>query len=275
MGAGIAAAGLSAVSWGTMSAIAASWVISPVLGGAVAAGFLALIKAKIQYQDDKIAAARRWVPILVAVMAGAFATYLSVKGLKRIVKIDLEIALLIGLASGFLAWSVTVPWVRRKSEGLENRTKSLKVLFGLAFGHLSRVSELCTWRQRRRQRGRPAGRNCARRRVWRFCLEGNDPDMGDGDRGLWDFVRSVPVWPQADPNGGQPDHQAEPNAGILRRPCRQRSQLLSQAGLGLPVSSTHIAVGAVFGVGFYREWNQDRRRKQKQPSAPARVAAGP
>ena len=24
--------------------------------------------------------------------------------------------------------------------------------------------------------------------------------------------------------------------------------------LGLPVSSTHIAVGAIFGVGFFREW---------------------
>ena len=103
MGAGIAAAGLSAVSWGTMSAIAASWVISPVLGGVIAAGFLALIKAKIQYQEDKIAAAQRWVPILVALMAGAFATYLAVKGLKRIVKVDLEVALLIGLAFGF--WS--------------------------------------------------------------------------------------------------------------------------------------------------------------------------
>ena len=31
------------------------------------------------------------------------------------------------------------------------------------------------------------------------------------------------------------------------------------SALGLPVSSTHIAVGAVFGVGFYREW-QTRRR---------------
>jgi len=32
--------------------------------------------------------------------------------------------------------------------------------------------------------------------------------------------------------------------------------------LGLPVSSTHIAVGAVFGVGFFREWytaNSSRR----------------
>ena len=32
--------------------------------------------------------------------------------------------------------------------------------------------------------------------------------------------------------------------------------------LGLPVSSTHIAVGAVFGVGFYREYEVKRRAKQ-------------
>jgi PiT family inorganic phosphate transporter len=31
------------------------------------------------------------------------------------------------------------------------------------------------------------------------------------------------------------------------------------SALGLPVSSTHIAVGAVFGVGFYREWQTARR----------------
>jgi len=34
--------------------------------------------------------------------------------------------------------------------------------------------------------------------------------------------------------------------------------------LALPVSSTHIAVGGVFGVGFFREWytaNSKRRRE--------------
>ena len=40
MGAGIAAAGFAIVSWGTMGKIAASWVISPVLGGVIAAAFL-------------------------------------------------------------------------------------------------------------------------------------------------------------------------------------------------------------------------------------------
>src|SRR5690606_35877995 len=35
--------------------------------------------------------------------------------------------------------------------------------------------------------------------------------------------------------------------------------------LGLPVSSTHIAVGAIFGVGFFREWDAERRlRKSKK-----------
>ena len=65
MGAGIAAAGLSAVNWGTMTKIAASWVISPVLGGVIAALFLWFIKSKIIYQKDKIIAARRWVRYLL------------------------------------------------------------------------------------------------------------------------------------------------------------------------------------------------------------------
>jgi PiT family inorganic phosphate transporter len=33
------------------------------------------------------------------------------------------------------------------------------------------------------------------------------------------------------------------------------------SGFGLPVSSTHIAVGGIFGIGFYREY-LDRRRKK-------------
>jgi len=34
--------------------------------------------------------------------------------------------------------------------------------------------------------------------------------------------------------------------------------------LGLPVSSTHIAVGAIFGVGFLREWLDSKEMGQKQ-----------
>ncbi len=71
VGAGIVAGGMGAVEWGKLGQIAASWVISPLLGAAFAALFLAFIKANINDVEDKITAARRWVPTLIGVMAGA------------------------------------------------------------------------------------------------------------------------------------------------------------------------------------------------------------
>jgi len=90
MGAGITAAGLGAVNWPTMGAIAASWVISPVLGGLIAAAFLAFIKFMILFREDKLGAAKRWVPVLVGLMAGIFSMYLVTKGLKKIWKPDMS-----------------------------------------------------------------------------------------------------------------------------------------------------------------------------------------
>ena len=68
-----------------------------------AALFLAFIKAFINDVPDKLAAARRWVPLLIGVMAGAFAAYLSMKGLKRIVTIELGQSLIVdgGITSAY------------------------------------------------------------------------------------------------------------------------------------------------------------------------------
>ena len=84
MGAGIAAAGFSIVDWGTIAKIAVSWIISPVLGGIVAAIFLYSIKQSMVYKEDKIQAAKKWVPIFVSIMSWAFITYLTLKGLKKV-----------------------------------------------------------------------------------------------------------------------------------------------------------------------------------------------
>lgn len=56
-----------------MGKIAASWVISPVLGGALAALFLFTIKKTVLYRKEVIPAARTFVPWLVAIMAWALA----------------------------------------------------------------------------------------------------------------------------------------------------------------------------------------------------------
>ncbi|WP_419740114.1 inorganic phosphate transporter [Ruegeria sp.] len=258
MGAGVAAAGLSAVSWGTMGAIAASWVISPVLGGVIAAVFLALIKAKIQYQDDNIAAAQRWVPILVGLMAGAFATYLAVKGLKKIVAIDLNTAVLIGLGAGLLAWAVTVPWVRRRSIGLENRTRSLKTLFGLPLVISATFLSFAH------------GANDVANAVGPLAAIVHAAEFGDFAAKV-----TIPTWVMVIGAFGisfglflfGPKLIRMVGSQITKlNPMRAFCVALSAAitvilasWLGLPVSSTHITVGAVFGVGFYREWHSDRR----------------
>ena len=83
LGAGIAAAGWEVANWATMGKIAASWVISPVLGGVIAAIFLFIIKKNVTYKTDMLSAAKKVVPILIAIMSMAFATYLSLKGLDR------------------------------------------------------------------------------------------------------------------------------------------------------------------------------------------------
>ncbi len=267
MGAGIAAAGLGAVNWPTMSAIAASWVISPVMGGTVAAGFLAFIKAKIIYQEDKIAAARRWVPVLIAIMAGTFATYLAMKGLKRIVKVDMGTALLIGMAAAAASYVAAAPYIRHLSEGMENRNKSLKTLFGMP---LVISAALLSFAH---------GANDVANAVGPLAAIVHAVEFGDVAAEV-----SIPQWVMVIGAFGisfglflfGPKLIRMVGSQITKlNPMRAYCVALSAAitviiasWLGLPVSSTHIAVGGVFGVGFFREWHAERRLNQGRAKLP-------
>ncbi|MEM9579813.1 MAG: inorganic phosphate transporter [Pseudomonadota bacterium] len=269
MGAGIAAAGFAAVSWGTMSKIAASWVISPVLGGLIAAGFLWLIKERIIYREDKIAAARKWVPVLVGIMAGAFASYLALKGLKKIIKIDIQTALLIGLVTGGLVWAVMIPVIKRQSQGLENRNKSLKVLFGIP---LVVSAALLSFAH---------GANDVANAVGPLAAIVQASQSGNFTEAV-----SIPLWvmligafgisfglflfgPKLIRMVGSQITKLNP----MRAYCVALSAAITvivASWLGLPVSSTHIAVGGVFGVGFFREWDAERRLKKARMAVPDR-----
>jgi PiT family inorganic phosphate transporter len=262
MGAGIASVGFALVNWTTMSKIAASWVISPLLGGVVAAMFLAFIKINVIYQDDKIAAARRWVPVLLAFMAAAFSCYLVMKGLKRVWRADYYEVILIGIAIFALAYGLLKPWVRRQSEGLENRNESLRTLFHLplicsaallSFAHgandvANAVGPLAAILHSA-QSGEIASR--VEIPIWVMLIGAAGISLGlflYGPR----LIRMV----------GEQITRMNP----MRAFCVALSAAITvivASALGLPVSSTHIAVGAVFGVGFFREYytrNSKRRR---------------
>ncbi len=274
MGAGIAAAGFAAVNWPTMSKIAASWVISPVLGGVIAALFLALIKSRIIYQDDKIAAARKWVPVLVGIMAGAFATYLALKGLKKVIKIDLPTALIIGAVVGGIVWAVMMPVIRKQSQGLENRNKSLKVLFGIP---LIVSAALLSFAHGANDVANAVGPLAA---IVQASKSGNFTD-----------AVSIPLWVMVIGAFGisfglflfGPKLIRMVGSQITKlNPMRAYCVALSAAitvilasWLGLPVSSTHIAVGGVFGVGFFREWDAERRIRKARIAMPSRPVYAP
>ncbi len=261
-GAGIAAAGIGAVNWPMMGQIAASWVISPVLGGIIAALFLAFIKSAIIYQDDKIAAARRWVPILVAIMAGAFSTYLATKGLKHIMKIDLQLAVLIGFGAAILTWLVSSPLIKRQSQGMENRNKSLRELFKLPLIFSAALLSFAH------------GANDVANAIGPLAAI-----VTTAQSGAVAAKVGIPLWVMAIGALGISFGLVMFGPKLIRmvgdqitklNPMRAFCVALSAAitvivasALGLPVSSTHIAVGAVFGVGFFREWytaNSRRRR---------------
>lgn len=257
MGAGIAAAGFAAVNWPMMGRIAASWVISPLLGGVFAAIFLAIIKSRIIYRPNMIEAARTWVPILIGIMGGCFTTYLALKGLDKIYKVSFGNAVMLGVVTGVVLTLLMRPVIRRQSAGLDNRKKSLKILFNIPLIFSAALLS--------------------------FAHGANDVANAIGpvaaivhavqDGGASDRV-GIPLWVMLIGAVGL-------SVGLLlfgpklinivgneiTRLNAMRAYCVALAAaitvifaswLGLPVSSTHIAIGAIFGVGFFREWYHER-----------------
>lgn len=263
MGAGIAAAGFGAVNWSVMGTIAASWVISPVMGGVIAAMFLALLNNRILYREDKIAAARTWVPILIGVMGGVFATYMALKGLKALVHLSLGQSVLVGLAVAVPLALVMRPVIARQSRGLENRTKSLKGLFAIP---LVLSAALLSFAHGANDVANAVGPLAA--------IVHAVSDGASGDR------VQIPYWVMIvgavglsvglmlfGPKLINIVGSEITRLNAMRAWCVALAAavvVIIASWLGLPVSSTHIAIGGIFGVGFYREWYHEKILKENR-----------
>lgn len=281
IGAGAAASGLHSVQWDAMGLIVISWTVSPILGGVIAALFLFFIKETIIYREDKIAAAKTWVPVLVAIMAGAFSAFLATGGTNGFYHMPFGTALLVGLAVGVLTYFVTRPIVRRHAEGLDNRNQSLRTLFRLplicsaallSFAHgandvSNAVGPLYGVVVALRESSGSANAGIP---LWVMVIGAFGISLGlllFGPR----LIRIV----------GSEITKLNP----MRAFCVALSSavaVLTASAFAIPVSSTHIAVGAVFGVGLFREWytrNSQRRidyiRSRGNGIAPEEPSANP
>jgi PiT family inorganic phosphate transporter len=277
MGAGIAAGGFAIVSWGTMGTIAASWVISPILGGIIAALFLYIIKSQVIYKEDRLTAAKKVVPALVAIMSAAFITYITLKGFKHIwgsivemfsflpqdKKPSFSVALIFGLIGGVITFFIVKPRVAQKVVGLDNSREAINVLFTIplifaaallsfahgandvanAVGPLAAVYDALTSLQISEKASIP---------LWVMVTGGIGISIGLALYGPR-LIRTV---------GSEITELDQMRAFSIMMAAAITVVIASQ--LGLPVSSTHIAVGAVFGVGFLREWLDSKGTGEKQ-----------
>ncbi|MDD2906516.1 MAG: inorganic phosphate transporter [Sulfurimonas sp.] len=272
MGAGIAAAGFSVVSWGTMGTIVASWVISPVLGGVIAAAFLYAIKKTIVFQEDKVQAAKKYVPIFVAIMAWAFVTYITLKGLKKIwpqilelvnmlplVSIEIqkkpsfETASMMGLVIGVAVYFLVKNKLNANGSNLENNKKSVNRLFTIPLIFSAALLSFAH------------GANDVANAIGPLAAI-NDAIINGGVS----TKASIPFWVMAVGGFGIAVGLALYGPKLIKTVGSEITKLdqirafsiamaasitvIVASQLGLPVSSTHIAIGGVFGVGFLREW---------------------
>lgn len=257
LGAGAAAAGFGAVDWPTMGAIAASWVISPALGGLIAAGLLLFVTVNVLERDDRIEAARRWVPVLVGIMTFAFTLYLINKGLKKVWVPPAGLGWILAGAIAAGAWAVTRPLVARRAAGIENRRKA--------------VSELFRW---------PLIFSAA---LLSFAHGANDVANAVGplaavvsavEGSYLEAAVAIPFWvlivgalgivtglllfgPKLIRTVGEKITRLDPARAFCVALSAAVTVIIASE-LGLPVSSTHIAVGGIFGVGFLREFRANR-----------------
>ena len=261
MGAGIAAAGFNMVNWDTMSEIVFSWVISPLLGGIIAALFLLLIKNTIVHKEDKRLAAKTMVPILLALMTWAFSTYIILKGIRQLIKVDFVSASAIGLVFAIGIFFFTKSSITRMADSLPNSREGINKLFNIplifsaallsfahgandvanAIGPLAGIYDALTTGGISTKAGIP---------LWVMLV------------GAFGIVVGLALYgPKLIKTVGSEITELDQ----IRAFCVAMSAALTvivASQLGLPVSSTHIAIGAVFGVGFLREYLMRDRVKE-------------
>lgn len=253
LGAGIAAGGIEIADWNKMGAISASWIISPVMGGLIAAGFLYTIKRTITYQADMILAAKRMVPVFVAIMAWAFTTYLLLKGFKQVWKVDFSTAVILGLAFSAIVYTVVKPLLAKAANRLPNEKQSINQLFTLP---LIFAAALLSFAH---------GANDVANAVGPLAAI-NDAILNGGITSK----AIIPIWVMMVGAIGIAIGLALYGPKLIRTVGSEITELdkmrafciamaasitvIFATQLGLPVSSTHIAVGGIFGVGFLREF---------------------
>ncbi|MBT3308983.1 MAG: inorganic phosphate transporter [Gammaproteobacteria bacterium] len=257
VGFAVAGIGVDAVNWGKIGQIAASWVVSPALGGIIAYMLMISIRNRILNTETPFENAKRYGPYYVFLLGFIVSLVTLFKGLKHL-NLELStmesvlLAMLIGGAIAAVGWML----IQRIEVDVEAdkafHFASVEKVFtpmmifaacAMAFAHGSNdvangigplaavVSIVNSGGEVMQKAGLP---------VWILLLGGVGIVVGLATMG-YKVMRTI----------GNDITELTPTRAYAATLAAAITVVLASR-TGLPVSTTHIAVGAVIGVGFAR-----------------------
>lgn len=247
--------GLFEVEFGKLGAIFSSWLISPILGGLVSYGSLRFILRSIIDSRDPIGRAKKLVPIMIGVAVTILSSAFTAKLINRWFDINFEgVGILAALILGLMIFGIFKAYTRKirepsvEREKILSRTESIFAKMQwvtacfLAFAHGSNdvanaigpaaaVIAALTEKTVGEETAIP---------IWLLFIGGIGIVLGLAAFGR-KVIRTV----------GQEITEIIPSRGFAAEFGASLTILFGTI-LGLPLSTTHVLVGSVIGVGFAR-----------------------
>lgn len=263
VGAGIIALWVDVIHWEKIGQIVLSWVVSPVLWGGIAAMLLWSIDTTIMKRESRHDAAQVWVPVYIAVMSGSFSSYLILKGLKKIAHIESLHAFLIGWVIAILTYIIVRKLLYKYESLFKNSKKSINKLFNLPLVFSAALLSFAH------------GANDVANAIGPFAAIYETVSSGgmiasNAGIPLWIMIigalgLAIGLWIYGSTLIKTVGNEIT-KLNQVRAYCVALSAAITviiASALGLPVSSTHIAIGWIFWIGFFREGRKRLQGKSK------------
>ncbi|MBK1720788.1 inorganic phosphate transporter [Thiocystis violacea] len=257
VGFAIAGIGIDSVHWGTIGQIVASWVVSPVLGGVAALLIMLSIRRLILDAENPFRQAKRWGPIYVFLVGWIVSLVTLFKGLKHLDfhLTSLEsfgLATLIGIVTALIGkFLIDRVQMDERADRVFHyasveKTFTPMMIFtacAMAFAHGSNdvangIGPLAAVVSVVQSGGMVAQK--AQLPLWILTLGGVGIVIGLATMG-YRVMQTI----------GTKITELTPTRGFSATLAAAAVVVLASK-TGLPVSTTHIAVGAVMGVGLSR-----------------------
>ena len=257
VGIGVAAMGMDAVKWDKLGEIVASWFVSPVLGGILGLLLMMSIQKLILNAEDPIAQAKKWGPAYAFLVGWIVALVTLTKGLKHVgLHLTTTEGNILAVICGVLLAIIGKMMMNRvkidTTKDKDFRFASVEKLFvpmmiftgaAMAFAHGSNdvangIGPMAAVINLINSGGVIAAKSPVA--PWMLFLGGVGIVVGLATYG-YKVMQTI----------GTKITELTPTRGYAAT-LAGASVVVLASGLGLPVSTTHIAVGAVMGVGIAR-----------------------